>query len=196
MKPNSCSWCPSLRHLGSRTGIYHPILVSASELSVSGSPSSQRGAKGTLHLAADVRVWTTKVKRHESHHCILFNYIRGKPNDLWCGMQPKSLLLVTHTMLHPKGIFSSLTQKKIQILCWEWHFLTCKWYFPVRQAQSLARGSSLFITVVDNMERIFSAGRMRITVSLAGMTLKLGVSVQGDRRQDHQEERKSGETKS
>lgn len=67
--------------------------------------------------------------------------------------------------------------------------------FPDIQAQSLAGGASLVITVVDNMERIFSGEGMRIRVPLASLTLKLGLSVQRNRRQDHQRERKTGETK-
>lgn len=67
--------------------------------------------------------------------------------------------------------------------------------FPDIQAQSLAGGASLVITVADNMERIFSGEGMRIRAPLASPTLKLGLSVQRNRRQDHQRERKTGETK-
>lgn len=142
---------------------------------------------------------TTKVKRRESSHQllsvkyidnnILFNYNSKNLNDLWCGRQPKYLLLFTPKMLYTKGSFSGLTQKKIQIHCWKWHFLTCKWYFPGRQVQCLARGASLFITVVDNMEKIFSTDRMRITAALAGLTLKLGLC---SRTQDAKPSRRKG----
>lgn len=63
--------------------------------------------------------------------------------------------------------------------------------FPDMQIQSLAREASLVITVLDNMERIFSDVRMKVKVALAWLTLNLRLSVQGDRRHDHQGERKT-----
>lgn len=48
--------------------------------------------------------------------------------------------------------------------------------FPDMQIQSLAREASLVITVLDNMERIFSDVRMKAKVALAWLTLNLRLS--------------------
>lgn len=53
---NCCRWCPSLCHLGPRTGIYHTTFVLTSELLIPGSSFSQQAARGTLSPAADVYV--------------------------------------------------------------------------------------------------------------------------------------------